>query len=534
MFWETYPAEVKAIIRFTDLLHVKVNNNTVSDTLQSHPDWPSLLCISDALHQWQIPNAAAKTDVDNIDELPLPFLATINVPATPVAIVANIDETAVFYYSGNYKKPVKASREEFKKKWNGIYLIAEPNELSGEKNYTTNKRNSFIKSLVPVSLILLLTGLSAWYLAGQMEINTGANTGLLLQYLIMLTGVGVSILLLWYEMDSNNPLLHKVCTGIKKGNCNAILSGKAAQVFSWLSWSEVGFFYFTGGWMALAINGVSAVSIVAWINIFALPYTVFSVYYQWRVAKQWCVLCLSVQALLLLGGINAVTNGLLTGVQNVPSGTFVYTAILYLFPLLAWYTVKPRLLRLRDAKTTMRQYLRLKFNSEVFETLLQKQKAVTIPVDGLGITLGNPQAKHEIIKVCNPYCGPCAKAHPEIEKLLENNNNVKAKIIFTATSDEKDYRAEPVKHLLAIAAGQDEQKTKTALDDWYLAEKKDYAAFANKYPLNGELAKQAGKIDAMDKWCKATDIQFTPTIFINGYQLPDAYSIGDLEYFLAE
>jgi protein-disulfide isomerase len=38
----------------------------------------------------------------------------------------------------------------------------------------------------------------------------------------------------------------------------------------------------------------------------------------------------------------------------------------------------------------------------------------------------------------------------------------------------------------------------------------------------------------MDKWCKAMEIHATPTLLINGYQLPDAYSIEDLQYFLLE
>ena len=72
------------------------------------------------------------------------------------------------------------------------------------------------------------------------------------------------------------------------------------------------------------------------------------------------------------------------------------------------------------------------------------------------------------------------------------------------------------------------------MDDWYLPEKKDYELFAAKYPMNGELLQQGNKIEAMDKWCKAMDIKATPTIFLNGYQLPNAYSIEDLQYFLLE
>ena len=74
----------------------------------------------------------------------------------------------------------------------------------------------------------------------------------------------------------------------------------------------------------------------------------------------------------------------------------------------------------------------------------------------------------------------------------------------------------------------DKTKTQKALDDWYLAEKKDYESFANKYPMNGELAKQKDKLKAMNDWCKKEKITHTPTIFINGYKLPDEYHLHDL------
>ena len=356
----------------------------------------------------------------------------------------------------------------------------------------------------------------------------------------------VTSLLLWYEIDKNNPLLKKVCTGIAKGNCSAILTGKKSKVFSWLSWSEVGFFYFTGGFLLLLFSGINvnnAIGILALLNLLALPYIVFSVYYQWQVAKQWCVLCLGVQALLLLGGINVLVNGRLTesfgqellrGFSNISLSFIISSVLIYLLPVLLWYAVKPFVLHQQEAKNTRREYLRIKFNTEIFETLLKKQKTITISADGLGIDIGNPDATNTLIKVCNPYCGPCAQAHPKIDKLLEEIPNLKVKIIFTTPNSPKDRAYKPVSHLLAINEKKNSIKIMQALDDWYMAEKKDYDYFAKKYPMNGELTKQGNKIEAMEKWCKGVDINFTPTIFINNNQLPDAYSIEDLQYFLLE
>jgi len=73
------------------------------------------------------------------------------------------------------------------------------------------------------------------------------------------------------------------------------------------------------------------------------------------------------------------------------------------------------------------------------------------------------------------------------------------------------------------------------LDDWYGAKEKNYEIFAAQYPVSKEeLDDQTTKIDAMAKWCDETEISFTPTIFINGYQLPDTYWADDLKYFLEE
>lgn len=528
----THEPTVKATIAFLKCLKVKVNQATVNNTLQNHPDWPSLLCVSDSLQKWNVPNAAGKLNVSDIDQLPVPFMAEILKRETTLVTVASIAENNISY-TGNGKGTITETRENFLKKWTGVYLLAERMTESGEKEFRQKKQQFLIKSILPLSLFILLFGVLLNVLQKNITVTAAfLKTGIYLQFFILVAGVIVSALLLWYEIDRNNSLLKKVCTGFTKGNCNAILTGKAAKVFNWLSWSEVGFFYFTGGVLTLISTPYNQIPYI--FNLIALPYIIFSIYYQWKIARQWCVLCLVVQGLLFLGAINVFINGLATNLETLTAGSVAIVVIVYLLPAICWYVTKPYLLLLQQAKNTKREYLRIKFNTEVFDTLLKKQKKITISAEGLGIVLGNPAAKYELTKVCNPYCSPCSKVHPEIEKLLESNNNIRARIIFMATNEEKDYRKDAVKHLMAIAEKNDGHQTKKALNDWYMAPKKDYNTFATKYPMNAELKAQEVKIDDMSSWCKAVDIAYTPTIFINGYQLPAAYVPGDLNYFLAE
>ena len=536
-----YEPNVKATIAFLTLLNVKVNNVMVDEILQNHPDWPGLLSIADSLNKWNIPNGSGKIEPNQIDQLPVPFIAYTNDREHPLSIVTQVADTTIEFYSKNYSKAITDSKEEFLKRWTGIYLIAEPNEHSGEKGYEKNKRKAIINALIPVSLFALLTALSFFSFYNIVNHNDSSQfasiTGVYFQYFILLTGVVVTSLLLWYEIDKTNPLLQKVCTGIAKGNCNAILTGKQSKLLSWLSWSEVGFFYFAGGLLVLLLAGsnvTNTISLLGWLNILALPYTIFSVYYQWRVAKQWCVLCLAVQALLVLGGINAITNSFLT--PFVYSISFLSRSfLLYLLPVLLWYVAKPYILQLQKAKSNKREYLRIKFNFEIFTTLLKKQNQVSISPESLGINLGNPNATNTLLKVCSPYCGPCASAHPKIDRLLEEIPNLKVKIIFTTPNRPEQPAYKPVTHLMAISEqANSEGHIKQALDDWYLPDEKDYLYFATKHPMNGELTKQGYKVEAMEQWCNAMKISATPTIFINGYQLPDAYGIEDLKYFLLE
>ena len=100
--------------------------------------------------------------------------------------------------------------------------------------------------------------------------------------------------------------------------------------------------------------------------------------------------------------------------------------------------------------------------------------------------------------------------------------------MFTAHTDGNDARVKPVSHFLAIDDLSTKSKTKQALNDWYLADIKNYKLFASKYPINGGLKQQNNKMEAMHNWCIAENITHTPTIFINGYELPKEYSIDDL------
>src|SRR6202012_5749326 len=124
----------------------------------------------------------------------------------------------------------------------------------------------------------------------------------------------------------------------KKSSCNAILSSGAPKIFKWLTWSEVGFFYFAGTWLLPLFGGHSCaiLQMLAVLNIISLPYTFYSIYYQARVAKEWCVLCCTVQGLLWLefGVLVTIYPGL--SLSAIPLAALSAVLICLLAPVILW------------------------------------------------------------------------------------------------------------------------------------------------------------------------------------------------------
>ncbi|HKJ45200.1 MAG TPA: thioredoxin domain-containing protein, partial [Balneolales bacterium] len=202
----------------------------------------------------------------------------------------------------------------------------------------------------------------------------------------------------------------------------------------------------------------------------------------------------------------------------------------FLLPAAGWLFIKDSMYQAKKGTDYRYQLARFKNNGDVFAAMIRHQPAVARHPGDMGITIGHPKANNTLIKVCNPYCGPCAKAHPKIEELIDKNENWRVQIIFTASGDDEDQKTAPAAHMLAIADQKDETKTRKALDDWYNAEEKDYEQFAAKYPMNGEPDLQKEILKAMDTWCKEVGITHTPTFFVNGHELPGQYGIEDLKY----
>ena len=515
-------------------LRVPYTKNAFRRCLETHSYFPSLYSLSEVLNEYNVENKGLKITPEQVDELPVPFLAYYQIKATGAKDFVNVMKVSpdsVTYY---YDKEKTISKEEFLRDWaENTVLIAEKTKESGEKEYEQNKKQE-IKNRAKKNL--LIAGFALFVIAGiykyfntNVSITAGASI-----LLFSLGGLVVSVLLLVYEIDKSNAFVKNICTGGTKVNCNAVLGSKASKIFG-VSWGEMGFFYFAAFTLFLLIPNISfqeKTPYLSYVSALSACYIPFSIYYQYKVVKQWCRLCLMVQAILFLSLIWTFAFGKFTfSFSNSEILFFIGSALL---PVLLWYTLKPILLNANDKRKFEAAYKRLYSRKDVFELTLSDQEKAPDGWQYLGIHKGNPDAENVILKVCSPLCKHCFISHAIFNEILEKNSNVRLVILYDIDAGEEDnQRRLFVRHFLALAEQENKKLVGEAMDYWYLNENRNDDTLKEIYPVPEEiLARQESKIDLMREWCRVAEISYTPTVYINGMQLPGTFNLEDLkDYF---
>jgi len=516
----------KALFKLLNYSGIPINSDLVNEELQKHPDFPSLLAICDVLTALNIPNRAFSATFEELQNLQCPFLAHTDGGDDGLVIVTQVAKDHIYFATDKSEKR-RLSREAFKATFSGVVLMVEPSE-----NY--NSGISLKSRVTAIKMPAILTALILAFIS-TLVFHTGYFTNLAWQTILLTifksAGLVTSVLLLVQSIDSNNSLVQAICQSGGKTDCNAILSSKAANVFEGLTWSEVGFFYFGGTWLLLIFGGGSNFVwlVLALLNFISLPYTVYSIYYQARVAQKWCILCCTVQALLWLEFIPLINNfgKSLHAPDALKMGedfSMLFTCIAT--PVILWVLMKPMFIKMQQFAPLKEQLRAFKYNSDLFNKMLTDQPKYALPDTDCCIMMGDERAENIFTLVSNPNCPPCAKTHQVMEELLNHNGNIQARIIFTTD------RNHPVSsRLMALNALPDKKIVIRAMHDWYEKKQKNVEEWQAAYPVELD-QNDISKLDRQKDWCTFAEITFTPTLLLNGYRLPHLYALSDLKYML--
>lgn len=285
----------------------------------------SLYGLSHLLNEYGVPNKGLKfNDKNEITALEPPFLAQLKDGIFVIVTGIDLKDGTISYDSVGKTNKVKLN--VFIEAWNGIALLAFPDAKSGEPEYGSHRLTEITQNLT--KYILAFSGLAIFvHFFISRQLYTSFSTILLV--LFNCIGLYFSFLLLQKSLNIHSAASDHVCGVLEHGGCDSIIKLKVSKLFGVFSWSEIGFSYFSVSLAALLLFPHMWPNL-AICNLFCLPYTVWSIWYQKFKAHHWCTLCVGVQSTLWCLFFCYLCNGLLASAFPPECGLF-YLICVYVF-----------------------------------------------------------------------------------------------------------------------------------------------------------------------------------------------------------
>lgn len=514
--------------RLTKSNNITLDLDETKIQLASHPFYPSINSITDLFNHFDIENVAIEVSVnrETFSQLPDTFLAQIKeVENDRLVVVSKRKDHVKLVF--DKKKSKILSLDEFFKLWTGIVVAIEKSE------YKIGNESSRVRNFKKIIYTITLAIFVYVFLLGKPTIFQ------LVHFAISCLGIYISYLIVQHELGLNSKVLDKFCSvQNRRTNCDAVLNSKGATIFGLIKLSDVGLVYFSGlslTWMMLLFKGSDFTSAILLISTLSIPFTFFSIYYQMKVVKSWCPLCLSVVGLLW------VQFGSLFLSSNYPQNLFaidssyIYLAAAFILLIALWSIIWPLLKKEQELQRLEIEHNQFKRNFNLFNTVLNSSASITnVSISNLNeLVFGNKNenAPLQLMVITNPMCGFCKESHAIVEKLLKRDiPELQIIIRFNVKVDDTDAIGTQIAwRLIELFDTTGEANCLKAFSDNYGAVNGD--VWINKWGISSN-PKYLSQLKSQKDWCTINKLNFTPALLINGKLYPKEYKRIDLLYFI--
>lgn len=513
--------ELKYVLNYLKSENIKIDFKEFVFQVESHPDYPSLLSYSDALVFFNIENTAFQVNEFKKEEFPENFmviLKNVDSQKNELSYVQLLDDGVLV---NGERKPL----EELKERWGEIVLIAEQNSIIIE----TKRKSDFIKwggRLFFISFVLFAI------------FGKTFSLELYAFLFISICGLFFSAETFKQSMGMKSSLSEGFCKSIQNADCFSVINSEKWFFFKRIPLSEIALVFFAG--QALSLYFLSFLDLqktffllhfyCLWLII---PISLISIYFQWKVEKQWCPLCLSIIVILYL---ELLFINLFPMEMNFSFNGLILFIALNLFILSVWLLIRNLIIKNKELNQKNIESLRFKKNYKLFKKVLNQEPVLENTSENYAFILGNQDAILKINLVTNPLCGYCKDAHKIIDEILKKYSN-EVKIILRFTFDPYTIGVNKDNLYLHRALAQQyinfgEEFFLKALNNWF--ENKDIKTWRNLFELNIDEPFIDNMLTMQYVWCENNNMFFTPSFAINNIRYPDLYKREDLLFFMRD
>lgn len=510
--------EFDYLFQYLDKENINIDKEEFLFQNQSHPDYPSLLSIADTLSFFNIDNVVIRVEVSDIDLLPNRFVAFLNEEMSSSQLYF-IERKGNIFLCSKDKKTLEISKSELESRWKGIVLLVEKSK--NEEVLKPNKN--------PVSLILQIFALVLLALV-LCQFDTDFSTKFFVVFPII--GILFSVAALKDLFGTKSALLNGFCNMTASTSCASVVDSTKWKIFEVVNFSDLSIVFFVSQFLGLLVflfsgDATDYFTIQKMLLLVSTPVLFLSVYYQKFVEKKWCPICIVIISIILLElGYLAVFQNL---VFAILTKSVVVFGLIFLSITLIWSALKKILTKQKDLKEYQLKAIRFERNYDTFKNSLFAKNRVQLPQSHL--LLGNKESKTIITVISSPFCSHCKGAHELMETILKkHHNNLQIQVILKTNIEKgSEENKNLFRSLIKIYQQNGEFDFIKALNNWF--ENKNKMEWFNLFSIN-TTTEFDEILNAQYKWCEENDYNFTPTIFVNGYEYPQAYSRETLEFFI--
>jgi len=515
---------IKITQRLLEKNKISFDKKELAFQIQSHPSYPSLHAITGVLDHFNIENIAAEvpTDIKTLQQLPNSFIAQVSTENGNELVTVSKKDKHYVICSTN-KRDKKVSENDFLILFTGIIVAVEKNEADTTvKSYKKLKHQILFSILIATAIFLLVFQKTTPYTSASLILN--------------LLGIIISYSILKQEFGESSTIGETFCSGNnEKKDCNAVLSSEGAEIIKNHKLSDLSIIYFSGLLISnLLIKDSCILQIISYL---AIPITIYSIYYQYKIVKSWCMLCLSIISLLWIQGIISYLQPIdFSKNIDIYINDTLITIISFIATYLIWDFTKPLVKNNKELQQEKIDAIKFKRNFDLFNSLLFKSTKINTRIENSNeIVFGNKNASLEITIVTNPFCGHCKPVHKTINKILERYHDaVKIIVRFNVVSNNSEDKGHIVcSELIKIYNKNGTEACKKAMDEIY--DGMSFEKWITKFKTANDKKENPIKILKYQKdWCTKHAINFTPEILINGYSFPKEYKREDLFFFIED
>lgn len=523
----------KVLNNLLQSLSIKVTETTLKQIIDEKDIYNgSIIGISEMLLDLEIESKIFRVKYSDLLDLEYPILAHMEqeVPYY-IVITGCTDEKLTYFDSSNGY--ITESAKDFCKKWTGVILVPITSINSGDPELQEKIKKESISRRLKI-LFFSIIALYVVFIVFRTSLIFKTHYIIWTPFIIVqLLGTIFSLLIVRIEFGESNLLIRKICRNF---DCEKVLLSNGSKIFSWLSMGDIGVIYFSGGLLLLSTHTseiYTSLKILWMLNVITLPYTIYSIFYQYKIVNAYCPFCLTIIVLIWFEFISGLYAGFRISFVELP--LILDFLINYLIIIIIWIGFRNFYSKALKGDRYEKTISRIKKDKEFFYAILATRTPVPEFFQNNEISIGEKTAPHTLIAVITPNCNSCFQLYSDIKSYTQEfPNRLRIIFRFKGIDSVKSDMNKIIDWILTFHILGDTSRALDIYESWIDMKFNGIKKWEEKNLLTDKtIIFQATQIRLdYSNWFNLIDIPGVPVLILDNKIIPIYYDFNDLKYLL--